>query len=54
MSLPLRQRLRQRCLVCSEPLTWPAIHFCGPTCSEAWIAKAREREGAVLEPRGKA
>lgn len=41
----------RRCLVCCQALRWPAIHFCGPACSEAWIRRHREEErGAGPEP----
>lgn len=36
--------MSRRCAVCSKALTWPALYFCSPGCSEAWVRQARERE----------
>lgn len=49
MSRPLRASLGLRCLICGRALAWPSIHFCGPSCSEAWIQRTAERE-LVLAP----
>lgn len=31
----------RRCLVCNRDLAWPALCFCGPAYSEAWVRRHR-------------
>lgn len=49
VSRPLRARrpglrnLPTSCLVCGKRLAWPALYFCGPSCSDVWIDSWAER-----------